>query len=386
MSNITLSVGVRQSLSAIQSTASAQQAQQLKLATGKRVNSAIDNPVNFFTASGLSNRARDLSSLLDSIGQATKVIEAADKGIKALTKLVESAQGSARQALQSASNTNKIVGTEGDLTGSTLLTSAAAGTFTATKVIKVNGTAVLTVAAGSTVQNLVDGINSNTTLNPTGSAMKVQASIENGNVKIEALDGAALSITTDDAASTLQGLFGATTTTTIATASNNQTRKDLAAQFDALRTQIDQLAADSGYNGTNLLDNGSLKVQFNEGNSASVTISGVKYNSAGLGVSAATNNWQSDKDINDALSNLTTGLSRLRSQASTFGSNLSVVQARQDFTKSMIDTLETGSDMLVLADQNEEAAKLVTLNTRQQLASTALSLATQSEQSVLRLF
>lgn len=386
MSNITLSVGVRQSLSAIQSTASAQQAQQLKLATGKRVNSAIDNPVNFFTASGLSNRARDLSSLLDSIGQATKVIEAADKGIKALTKLVESAQGSARQALQSASNTNKIVGTEGDLTGSTLLTSAAAGTFTATKVIKVNGTAVLTVAAGSTVQNLVDGINSNTTLNPTGSAQKVQASIENGNVKIEALDGAALSITTDDAGSTLQGLFGATTTTTIGTASNNQTRKDLAAQFDALRTQIDQLAADSGYNGTNLLDNGSLKVQFNEGNTASVTISGVKYNSAGLGVAAATNNFQSDKDINDALTNLTTGLSRLRSQASTFGSNLSVVQARQDFTRSLIDTLETGSDLLVLADQNEEAAKLVTLNTRQQLASTALSLATQSEQSVLRLF
>ncbi|MGL5446726.1 MAG: flagellin, partial [Rhabdaerophilum sp.] len=385
MSNITLSVGVRQSLSAIQSTASAQQAQQLKLATGKRVNSAIDNPVNFFTASGLSNRARDLSSLLDSIGQATKVIEAADKGIKALTKLVESAQGSARQALQSASNTNKIVGTEGDLTGSTLLTSAAAGSFTATKVIKVNGNAVLTVAAGSTVQNLVDGINSNTTLNPTGSAQKVQASIENGNVKIEALDGAALSVTTDDMASTLQGLFGATTTTTIGAASNNQTRKDLAAQFDALRTQMDQLAADSGYNGTNLLDNGSLKVQFNEGNTASVTISGVKYNSAGLGVSAANNNWQSDKDINDALTSLTTGLSRLRSQSSTFGSNLSVVQARQDFTKSMIDTLETGSDMLVLADQNEEAAKLVTLNTRQQLASTALSLATQSEQSVLRL-
>lgn len=386
MSNITLSIGVRQSLSAIQSTASAQQAQQLKLATGKRVNSAIDNPVNFFTASGLSNRARDLSSLLDSIGQATKVIEAADKGIKALTKLVESAQGSARQALQSASNTNKIVGTDGDLTGSTLLTSAAAGTFTATKVIKVNGTTVLTVGAGSTVQNLVDGINANATLNPTGSAQKVQASIENGNVKIEALDGAALSVTTDDAGSTLTGLFGATTTTTIGTASNNQTRKDLAAQFDALRTQIDQLAADSGYNGTNLLDSGTLKVQFNEGNSASVTISGVKYNSAGLGVPSATNNWQSDKDINDALTNLTTGLSRLRSQASTFGSNLSVVQARQDFTKSMIDTLETGSDMLVLADQNEEAAKLVTLNTRQQLASTALSLATQSEQSVLRLF
>jgi flagellin-like hook-associated protein FlgL len=386
MSNIALSVGVRQSLSAIQSTTAGQQAQQLKLATGKRVNSAIDNPVNFFQSSGLSNRARDLSSLLDSIGQATKVIEAADKGIKALTKLVESAQGSARQALQSASNTNKIVGTEGDLTASTTLVSAGAGGFTATKVIKVNGNTVLTVAAGSTVQDLVNGINSNTTLNPAGQAQKVQASIENGNLKIEALDGAALSVTTDDAGSTLTGLFGAGVTTTIATASNNQNRKDLAAQFDALRTQIDQLAADSGYNGVNLLDNGSLRVQFNEGNTASVTISGVKFNSSGLGVTASTNNWQSDKDINDALTNLTGSLTKLRSQASTFGSNLSVVQTRQDFTRSLIDTLETGSDMLVLADQNEEAAKLVTLNTRQQLASTALSLATQSEQSVLRLF
>jgi flagellin-like hook-associated protein FlgL len=112
----------------------------------------------------------------------------------------------------------------------------------------------------------------------------------------------------------------------------------------------------------------------------------VKFNATGLGIAASTNNFQSDKDINDAIGNLTDGLTKLRNQASTFGSNLSVVQTRQDFTNSMIETLETGSDLLVLADQNEEAAKLVTLNTRQQLASTALSLATQAEQSVLRLF
>jgi flagellin-like hook-associated protein FlgL len=182
-------------------------------------------------------------------------------------------------------------------------------------------------------------------------------------------------------------LFGQTGTTTLtAAASTNTTRSDLAKQFDALRTQIDQLAADSGYNGINLLDNGSLKVQFNEANTASVSISGVKFNSTGLGVSASSNSWQSDTDINASLSNLTTSLTKLRTQSSTFGSNLSVVQTRQDFTKDLIDTLETGSDLLVLADQNEEAAKLVTLNTRQQLANTALSLATQSEQSVLRLF
>jgi flagellin len=386
MADVSLSVGVRQSLSAIKQTAASQQQQQLKLATGKRVNSAIDNPVNFFQSSGLSNRARDLGSLLDSIGQATKVIEAADKGIKALTKLVESAQGSARQALQSTSTTNKVVGNEGDLTSSTLLTAASAGTFTSGKVIKVNGTAVLTVTGTSTIQDLIDGINNNTTLNPTTGAKKVAASIDGGNLKVEGLDGAALAVTTDDAASTLTGLFGVGSTTTFSAATTNTTRKDLAAQFDALRTQIDQLAADSGYGGTNLLDSGTLKVQFNEKNTASVTVSGVKFNAAGLKIDASTNNFQSDKDIGDALDDLTTGLTKLRDQSSTFGSNLSVVQARQDFTNSLIDTLESGSDLLVNADQNEEAAKLVTLNTRQQLANTALSLATQSEQSVLRLF
>lgn len=386
-SSIALSAGIRQSLSALQLITQQQDQQQLRLATGKKVNSAIDNPVSFFTASGLNNRANDLNSLLDSIGQATKVLEAADKGIQALTKLVESAQGAARQALQSTSNTNKVVGIENDLTASTTLVSATAGSFTAGKVIKVNGTAVLTVAAGSTVQDLIDGINNNTTLNPTTGAQKVQASLDtSGNLKIEALDGAALAVTTDDAASTLTGLFGSGVTTSFAGTTNNQTRKDLAAQFDSLRTQIDQLAADSGYNGTNLLDSGSLKVQFNETNTASITISGVKFNASGLGIKSSTNNFQSDKDISDALNNLTTGLSKLRSQASTFGANLSVVQTRQDFTQSLVSTLHTGADSLVLADQNEEAAKLVTLNTRQQLANTALSLANQAQQGVLRLF
>ncbi|MCU0820192.1 MAG: hypothetical protein MUF11_12975 [Beijerinckiaceae bacterium] len=385
MADITLSVGVRQSLSAIKSTTASQQQQQLKLATGKRVNSALDNPVNFFTSSSLSNRARDLSSLLDSIGQGVKVIEAADKGIKALTKLVESAQASARQALQSTSTTPKVTGANTTaLTGTQNLSTAGAGAFAAADTITVNGTNVLTVAAGSTVQDVINGINSNTTLNPTSGPQKIQASLNgSGQIVVESLDGSALTLG-GSAAAKVSTLFGGSALT--AAANTNTTRRDLATQFDSLRTQIDQLAADSGYSGVNLLDNGSLKVQFNEQNTASITISGVKFNATGLGISASTNNWQSDKDINDAVSSLTAGLTKLRNQASTFGSNLSVVQTRQDFTNNMIDTLETGSDLLVLADQNEEAAKLVTLNTRQQLASTALSLATQAEQSVLRLF
>ncbi len=385
MADITLSVGVRQSLSAIKSTTAAQQQQQLKLATGKRVNSALDNPVNFFTSSSLSNRARDLSSLLDSIGQGVKVIEAADKGIKALTKLVESAQASARQALQATSTTPKVTGGNTTaLTGATVLSTAGAGGFAAGDTITVNGTTILTFAAGDDVDDVINNINNNTTLNPTAGPRKVQASLNaQGQIMVESLDGASLTIG-GSAAAKVSTLFGGSALT--AAANTNTTRRDLAAQFDALRTQMDQLAADSGYSGVNLLDNGSLKVQFNETNTASITISGVRFNAAGLGVTASTNNWQSDKDINDALNNLTTGMTRLRNQASTFGSNLSVVQTRQDFTNNMIDTLETGSDLLVLADQNEEAAKLVTLNTRQQLASTALSLATQAEQSVLRLF
>ena len=79
-------------------------------------------------------------------------------------------------------------------------------------------------------------------------------------------------------------------------------------------------------------------------------------------------------------------LGKLRSQASSFGSNLSIVQNRKDFTKNMINTLETGAANLTLADTNEEAANLLALQTRQQLSSTALSMASQADQAVLRLF
>lgn len=287
--------------------------------------------------------------------------------------------------MQSTSTTPRITGSNATaLTGATALSDAGAGGFAAGDTITVNGTTVLTVAAGDDVSDLVDAINGNTTLNPPGGPAKVQASLNaRGQLEIESLDGAALDVSGSDNAK-VQTLFGGSGLSAAAT--SNATRRDLSAQFDLLRGQIDQLAADSGYNGINLLDNGSLKVQFNEGNTASITVTGVRFNAQGLGVGAATNRGQSDKDINDSLSSLTDALARLRNQSSAFGSKLSVVQTREDFTKSMIDTLETGADLLLLADQNEEAAKLVTLNTRQQLASTALSLATQAEQSVLRLF
>jgi flagellin-like hook-associated protein FlgL len=171
--------------------------------------------------------------------------------------------------------------------------------------------------------------------------------------------------------------------------SDTAVRSGLAAQFGALLTQIDQLAGDSGFNGINLLDktnSSDLKVVMNESGDSSVTISAVDFSSNGLSITGAANNWAGTSDISAASTDLTAALTTLRSQSQTFGSNLSTVQIRQDFTKAMINTLQVGSDSLTLADTNEEGANMLALQTRQQLSTTALSLASQANQAVLRLF
>jgi len=178
---------------------------------------------------------------------------------------------------------------------------------------------------------------------------------------------------------------GLTDGTTAAPA--NADRATLETEYNNLRTQIDQLASDASFNGINLLSGDSLSVIFNETGTSTLSISGVTFDSAGLSVSAvATDSFQTNTAINTALSELDTAISSLRTQAATFGSNLSVVEIRQDFTKNLINTLETGAANLTLADTNEEGANLLALQTRQQLSTVALSLASQADQSVLRLF
>jgi flagellin-like hook-associated protein FlgL len=173
-------------------------------------------------------------------------------------------------------------------------------------------------------------------------------------------------------------------------------RSNLIQQFNDLRTQIDQLAKDSSFNGINLLAGDRLSIAFNEKagtNQTKLDIQGTNLTAENLGIPQAINtqlagffNFQNDLDLEKATGSLSNALTSLRSLASTFGSNLSVAQTRQDFTKEMVNTLTTGADNLVLADSNEEGAKLLALNTRQQLSQTALSLASQADQSVLRLF
>jgi flagellin-like hook-associated protein FlgL len=183
--------------------------------------------------------------------------------------------------------------------------------------------------------------------------------------------------------------FGLSTTTAAPTAGTtpNANRAQLESDFNAILTQIDQLARDASFNGNNLLQSDALQVLFNEDGTSSLTIQGVDFDSAGLSVSAAASGaFQSDTSINSILDTLDTAITSLRTQASTFGSNLSVVEARQEFTAALINTLETGAANLTLADTNEEGANLLALQTRQQLSSVALSLASSAEQNVLRLF
>src|SRR6201998_2400113 len=103
MSGIVLSASVRQKLLALQSTADLLSTTQSRLATGKKVNTALDNPTNYFTAQGLDNRASDINNLLDSIGNGVQILQAANTGITSITSLVDTAKSIANQALQQPS-------------------------------------------------------------------------------------------------------------------------------------------------------------------------------------------------------------------------------------------------------------------------------------------
>ena len=170
--------------------------------------------------------------------------------------------------------------------------------------------------------------------------------------------------------------------------SNTVNRSKAAAQFNDLRLQLNNLANDSSYKGTNLLkaSPNNLKVTFSEDGSSSLTISGVAVDSAGLSITVAANNWANDTDIDAAVNQLDSALSTLRTTASTLGSNASVLSLRLEFTKNLVNSLEDGSAKLVNADLNQESANLLTLQTRQQLGTIGLSIAQQSQQAILRLF
>ena len=173
----------------------------------------------------------------------------------------------------------------------------------------------------------------------------------------------------------------------VADSVSQATRANLVSQYNQIITQITTTAQDASFNGINLLNGDSLKLVFNETGKSTVTIPGVTFNPAGLGLASLTSgtDFVDNAATNTVLTALNTASITLRSQASAFGANLSIVQIRQDFNKNLINVLQTGSAALTLADTNEEAANSQALSTRQSIATSALSLANQSQQSVLQL-
>jgi flagellin len=264
---------MRTNLLNLQNTSQLLNRTQQRLSSGKQVNSALDNPTNFFAAQNATQRASDLSDRKDGMAEAVQTVSATNAGITAITGLINAAKGVAQSAL-STSDTN--------------------------------------------------------------------------------------------------------------------VQSKLAAQYDTIRTQIDNLSSDSGYKGLNLLSStNTLTVTFNEGSAASVSsldVVGFLANSTGLSLTGAGGNWQATSSITADSANMDTAISTLRANTQTLAANLNIITTRQSFTDGMISTLQTGADNLTLADMNQEGANMLMLQTRQSLGTTSLSMSSQAAQSVLKLF
>lgn len=392
MADVVLSGAIRSNLLSMQNTSKMLDETQLRLATGLRVRSAIDSPTSYFTAQGLNNRASDLNNLLDAMGQGVQTLQAADDGIKSILKLVDSMKAVANQALETKIKSATITGnqTGAPLTGGVALSGlgalVAGNTITIT-VGEVTETVTIGAASGNvaTVQDLIDWAN-----NTFDGDEPLAASLTpEGQLQLEGKNGRDVTVTAAAGVTevSLTGLLG---TRTSATEGVNRDKYER--DFNNLRDQIADLANDAHYKGVNLLKGDILSVFFNADQTSKLDIEGVEMTPEGLlnigEVTTASGNhgFQLDTGIKAFVDTLNSATNVLRQQASTFGANLGVVQIRQDFTSALINTLETGASNLTVADTNEEGAKMLALQTRQQLGTTALSLANQAEQGVLRLF
>jgi len=438
MSIVSLSAGVRAAVGSLSSVKAEATATQYRLATGKRVNSAVDDPVNFFTAAGLNDRASQLTKNLDGISNGIQTITAASQGIDSITKLVSSLQSTIKQAqADNAANRPTKAGTalstaaEAAATGKSIkdttldkvVTGAAAAAATSSSAgslgldLTTNTNVALSITAGNTtftstslssgftVRDLVNEINKSgiatASVDDSGKLNVTGAGSDTLKIGLGTGTSAATALTNAQSAApngnTLIGLGATDYSTGISASGNSTVRSNLINQFNDLTKQIDQLAKDAGFNGKNLLTGDKLSVVFNEktgANQSKLDVQGQTITSANLGIDQAVSgtattgqfNIQDDASLSTMADTLTGALSSLRSTSSSLGASLSTVQTRQDFTKNLSNTLTAGADNLVSADTNQEAANLLALQTRQQLSQTALSLSNQADQAILRLF
>ncbi len=380
INDVSLTSGMRSNLLSLQNTVNLLDRTQNRLSSGKKVNSAIDNPVSFFAAQALTSRASIIDGLKDAMGQAVQTIAAADKGITAITAMIEQAKGLAQSATTATNVQNTVDGvvtttlTAGNtiIMGGVTLTatdgtaSAAGGTFLA-------GTGITAAASAA---SLTEAINAATYVTNEFTAEADGATIT--LTKFTVATGREADAATGD----VTGTGAAGITRTVNTAEESEL-ESLQSQYNTLRTQLSELAEDSGYKGKNLLSDDTLTVKF-EG--TSLDVEGFDATATGLGVTAAAWTTTAATQIDADVDLLDAAAVTLRNESSKMSGNLSIITVRQDFSTNMINTLTQGSDKLTLADANEEGANMLMLQTRQSLSTSALSMSAQAAQSVLRLF
>jgi flagellin-like hook-associated protein FlgL len=254
-------------------------------------------------------------------------------------------------------------------------------------------TLTITSTAGAGNVNSLDALNA--ALSTAGIGVTASVSSTGFLTFTSSNDNASQSITvagsasanTVDITGTTVAAIVAASGTPVADAASQTIRANLVSQYNNVIQQITTTAQDSSFNGINLLNGDNLKLTFNETGKSTLNIQGVTFDAAGLGLASLTSgtDFLDNASANSALTLLGAASTTLRTEASALGSNLSIVQIRQDFSKNLINVLQTGSSNLTLADTNEEAANSQALSTRQSIAVSALALANQSQQSVLQL-
>ena len=381
INDISLTAAMRSNLVSLQGTVDLLSRTQNRLSTGKKVNSALDNPLNYFTALALNSRANDLAGYKDAMSEAVQTIKAANNGISSISALISQAKAVAASAKASGSGT-------GNVTGSINIGSVSAG-----DTITIGGKSY-TAVAGTANTTTQFAIGSNAQQTAFNLAQLINSQTETCDFVATAVNGTTVSVAKSVAADVVAGDItfpGSQTSITSGLVAANTDRGNYAQQYNTIMDQLNLVAADSGYKGVNFLASNSLDVQFGPGATDKITIDTTSgsfdASATGLTMNAtATSSWATNTDIDTDTALMDTALNTLKAQASKLSSSLSVINVRQDWVTSMTNTLTEGADKLTLADMNEEGANMLMLQTRNSLGTTALSLSSQAAQSVLRLF
>lgn len=387
MSDISLTKGMRSNLLSLQSTVNFMDRTQERLSTGKKVNSALDNPTNYFTALSHTTRANDLLSFKDAISESIQTVKAADNAVTAIKTLITAAKALAEDAkgLVGAANTSQTL-TVASLTGLTGGNTINIGgtTFTAQTAVGsqvAGGTNFfIGTTAAATAFNLAAAVNNK------DETTKIDASVAGNTLTLTRNAGGSMQSTDIEIDAALATNF---TESAIGTGLGTEAAAKVAKYADFM-TQLDTLVDDAFYKGKNLLGGpaaGTNDMVVRFGNSHSLTVASFDGSVSGLGLSAtATSSWDSEANINIDITKLETALDTLKVKSSDLSSNLAIINTRNDWITGIASVLQTGADNLTLADTNEEGANMLMLQTRQSLSTSALSLSAQAAQSVLRLF